>query len=166
MEVEPGTSAIELTPIETISNNNSAVVLNDQIRLSNSKEKRCARQISERINDLTIKSNQVGIDIPANDYTAKDLSKNITIMFIQHGILRRHGMKTMLWLAKKYSNLFYKMMILNFPGPIPLSTLLLLYWRALQLAFLTCYFQLMILSSFQNVGMKFCIMDVYFPFLT
>ena len=73
MEEEPGISAIELTPIETISKNNSAVFFNDQIRLSSCKETRYPRQISKHSNDLTIKPNQVGIDVPANDYREKDL---------------------------------------------------------------------------------------------
>ena len=75
MEEEPGISAIELTPIETISKNNSAVFFNDEIRSSSCKETRYPRQISKHSNDLTIKPNQVGIDVPANDWKEKDLNE-------------------------------------------------------------------------------------------
>ena len=82
MEVEPGTSAIELTPIETISNNNLAVLFNDQTRFSNSEEMKSSRLISEGIKGLIedqhkimIKPNQVGIDVSANDDTTKSLNR-------------------------------------------------------------------------------------------
>ena len=75
-------SAIELTPIEIISNDNSALLFNDRIRFSNPKETRCPRQMKEGVNDLiedkhkiTIKQNQVGIDISSNDGTTKSLNR-------------------------------------------------------------------------------------------
>ena len=75
-------SAIELTPIEIISNNNSALLFNDQIRFSNPKETRSPRQIKEGVTDLiedkhktTIKPNQVGVDVFANDDTTKNLNR-------------------------------------------------------------------------------------------
>ena len=93
MEEEPDISIMELTPIETISNDNSAVLYNDGIRFSNSENVRSPRAISEGIKDYiedkpktTIKSNQVGIDIPANDYTAKDLNKKQWFTFEFNGI--------------------------------------------------------------------------------
>ena len=82
MEEESGISAIDIIPIEIISNNDSAVLVNDEIRFSNPKKVRSPRQISEGVRNLTenrpkttIKLNQVGIDVPAIDDTTNDLNR-------------------------------------------------------------------------------------------
>lgn len=76
-------SIIELTPIETIGNNDSTASTNYEFTFSTPKESRLLGQMGDAENHsikvkykTKIKPNQVGIAVPLNEENRRDLSKN------------------------------------------------------------------------------------------